>query len=164
MIECGAPASRRPLAGNLVQDPCVNGFRISTDLADMDFALIHDAISQSYWAKGIPASTCAKALEHSLCFGVFDAGGAQVGFARVITDTATFAYLCDVFILDAYRGRGLGRWLLQTLLDHPSVQGLRRFLLATRDAHGLYARFGFTELAEPQIFMSVHNPDIYTRA
>ena len=103
-----------------------------------------------------------RSIEHSLCFGVYE-GGAQVGFARVVSDRATFAYLCDVFVIESRRGRGLGKLLLETIVAHPELQGLRRWLLATRDAHGLYRRFGFTELACPEIFMERHDPDVYAR-
>lgn len=130
----------------------------------MDLLFIHEFISASYWAKGIPMETLSQAIKNSLCFGIFDDSGAQVGFARVITDSATFAYLADVFIADNLRGQGLSKWLMETLLAHPSLQGLRRFALATQDAHGLYEQFGFRPLANPQMFMEMWVPDIYTRS
>jgi GNAT superfamily N-acetyltransferase len=102
-----------------------------------------------------------RAIAGSLCFGLYH-GNAQVGFARVITDKATFAYLCDVFVLDAYRGKKLSRWLMEAIVIHPDLQGLRRFVLVTRDAHGLYEQFGFRPLARPEGYMEWHRPDIYT--
>ena len=114
-------------------------FSISTDPADFDISAIHAYLSTSYWAAGIPKETVARSIANSLCFGVFN-GDAQIGFARVITDRATFAYVGDVYILDAFQGRGLGTWLMQTIIAHPDLQGLRRWSLVTRDAHGLYAR------------------------
>jgi GNAT superfamily N-acetyltransferase len=101
-----------------------------------------------------------KAIAGSLCFGAYH-GSQQVGFARVVTDRATFAYLCDVYVLEAYRGQGIGRQLMEHVVAHPDLQGLRRFVLVTRDAHGLYARFGFTPLAKPQGFMEILRPDVY---
>ena len=133
---------------------------IDTDKSRLDLAVIHGFLSTSYWAKGIPREVVAKATEGSLCFGVY-AGGRQVGFARVITDSATFAYLADVFILESHRGQGLSRRLMDAIVAHPSLQGLRRWMLATRDAHGLYARYGFKPLAVPDRFMELHNPEVY---
>jgi len=127
-------------------------FSISTNPSDFDIRAIHAALSTSYWAAGIPLETVARSVAHSLCFGVFH-DDAQIGFARVITDRATFAYIGDVYILEAYRGRGLGTWLMATITAHPDLQGLRRWSLVTRDAHGLYAQFGFTALNEPGGYM-----------
>jgi len=128
-------------------------FTITTDKTKMDIPVIHQYITRSYWAEGIPFETVAKAIEgSSLCFGVFH-GHKQIGVARVITDTATFAYLCDVFIDESYRGRGLGKWLMETIVRHPQLQGLRRWLLVTRDAHALYRHSGFTELQWPERWM-----------
>lgn len=142
----------------------MEGFRISTSEEEMNLPLIHGVISTSYWAKGIPLETMRRAIHNSLCFGVFEAAGAQVGFARVVTDSATFAYLSDVFIVEGHRGKGLSKWLVEAIVAHPQLQGLRRFALATQDAHGLYEQFGFTALANPQYFMEVWVPDVYTRA
>ena len=136
-------------------------FTVTCDPAKLDLALITEFLASSYWAKGIPAATVAKSLEGSLCFAVLD-GERQIGFARVITDRATIAYLGDVFILPGYRGRGLSKWLMECVLSHPDLQGLRRWVLATRDAHGLYKQFGFTPLKRPEVFMERHNPDIYS--
>jgi len=136
---------------------------ISTDKSRLDIPFIHHYLSHSsYWAEQVPVDTVIKAIEGSLCFGVYE-GDKQVGFARMVTDSATFAYLADVFIDEAYRGRGLSKWLIGVILSHPRLQGLRRILLATRDAHGLYAQFGFTPLNMPERLMHIHNPDVYKR-
>jgi GNAT superfamily N-acetyltransferase len=138
-------------------------YEISTDTARFDVDLIHDFLRNSYWARNIPRTVVEKCIRGSLCFGAF-AGGQQVGFARAITDRVTFAYLADVFVLPAHRGRGVARLLMRSILDHPDLQGLRRWLLATRDAHGLYARFGFQPLKEVENYMTLHNPDVYLKA
>ncbi len=138
----------------------MNRFRVITNIDDMDMTVIHGFLSQSYWAKGIPQATLQKALENSLCFGLFD-GEQQVGFARMVTDKATFAYLADVFVLESHRGHGGAKTLMTAIMDHADLQGLRRMLLATRDAHSLYRQFGFTDLARPEIMMELHRPDIY---
>jgi GNAT superfamily N-acetyltransferase len=135
---------------------------VSTDRTKLDVDLIHRFLSTSYWAGGIPKKVVLRSIENSLCFGVFS-GARQVGFARVITDCSTFAYLADVFITQNHRGLGLAKFLLECILKHPDVQGLRRWSLATRDAHGLYAQFGFTPLREPDRFMERHNPDAYDK-
>lgn len=141
----------------------MKGFKISSNREDMDLSLIHQVISGSYWAKGIPLETLRRALDNSLCFGIFTEAGPQVGFARVISDSATFAYLADVFVVEDFKGRGLSKWLMETVIAHPTLQGLRRFVLATLDAHGLYKQYGFKPLAHPDIFMERWVPDIYTR-
>lgn len=138
----------------------MNRFRVITNIDDMEMAVIHGFLSQSYWAKGIPQATLQKALQNSLCFGLFD-GEQQVGFARMVTDKATFAYLADVFVLESHRGHGGAKTLMTAIMDHADLQGLRRMLLATRDAHSLYRQFGFTDLARPEIMMELHRPDIY---
>lgn len=136
-------------------------FVISTDRDRLDVPLIHSFLcNDSYWAKGIPRSTVERSLQHSLCFGIYRADQ-QTGFARVITDYTTFAYLADVFIVPAYRGRGLSKWLVKTILGHPELQGLRRWMLATTDAHGLYKQFGFVPLPHPERFLQLHYPDVY---
>ena len=127
----------------------------------MDLRLIHQFISNSYWAKGIPFSTFKKALKNSLCFGVFSIDKKQIGFARMVTDRATFAYLADVFILESHRGKGISKLLMQSIFGHPELQGLRRIVLATRDAHSLYEQFGFKLLANPNAFMEIWKEDIY---
>ena len=135
-------------------------FTVTCDPAKLDRAVIAGFLASSYWAKGIPADTVDKSLENSLCFAVLD-GDRQIGFARVVSDRATIAYLNDVFILPQYRGRGLAKWLMECVVSHPDLQGLRRWVLATRDAHGLYEKFGFTPLKRPEVFMERHDPDVY---
>lgn len=136
-------------------------YLISCDTSKLDLAVVHGFLSTSYWSLGLPHEVMHLAIEGSLCFGLYR-GDFQVGFARVITDKATFAYLCDVFVLEAYRGKGLGRWLMEAIVNHPDLQGLRRFVLVTRDAHGLYEQFGFQPLARPEGYMEVFRPDIYS--
>ncbi len=141
----------------------IKGYTLSTHQSDMDFSTIHEFLKSSYWAKGIPQDTLQTALDNSLCFGVFTQEGLQVGFARVVTDYATFGYLSDVFVVPSHRGKGLCQWLLQAVFEHPQLQNFRRFMLATADAHGLYSRFGFKPLAQPDWFMENWVPDIYQR-
>jgi len=141
----------------------IEGYIISSNIEDMDLVVIHEYISRSYWAKGIPFETLKRSVENSLCFGVFLSSGEQVGFARVITDKATFAYLADVFILEEHRGKGLSKWLMVEILEDSNLQRLRRIVLATRDAHGLYRKFGFTPLTSPDTFMNIHTPNIYLK-
>jgi N-acetylglutamate synthase-like GNAT family acetyltransferase len=135
-------------------------YRISTDPADFDLDAIHAYLVRAYWSQGIPRKTMERAVDNSLCFALLH-GKDQVGFARVVTDSATFAYLCDVYILEDHRGKGLSKWLMECLMGHPSLQGLRRFSLATRDAHGLYRQFGFRDLIKPDLIMEILRPDIY---
>jgi len=130
----------------------------------LDVAAIHDFLTSSYWSPGIPRATVERAIEGSLNFGLYrDMHGksVQIGFARVVTDGATFAYVADVFVLPDFRGAGLAAWLVTTALTHPALQGLRRVLLATKDAHAVYARCGFVPLARPERFMEINRPDIY---
>ena len=136
-------------------------FLTSTDLARLDLDVIHGFLTNCYWARGIPREVVARSIEHSLCFGVYDGKGAQVGFARVISDFATIAYLGDVFILESHRRRGLSKWMMECIMQHPALQNLRRWILLTRDAHGLYAQFGFTPLKSPDRYMELHRPDVY---
>jgi N-acetylglutamate synthase-like GNAT family acetyltransferase len=137
-------------------------FLLSTDPARLDLDAIHDFLTnQSYWVKGIPREIVARSIEHALCFGIYDGNGAQVGFARVISDFATMAYIGDVFVLDTYRGRGLGKWMMQCITQHPALQGLRRWILTTRDAHGLYSQAGFTPVKYPERYMERHDPSVY---
>jgi len=135
-------------------------YEISTDPTRLDLDAIHAFLSSTYWSPGIPREVVARAIAHSLCFGVYHEG-AQVGFARMVTDRATFAYLADVYLLEAHRGKGLARRLVGAIMEHPELQGLRRMMLATRDAHGLYAKFGFTPLAAPDRMMERHRPNVY---
>ena len=140
-----------------------DNYLISTNPALLDIGVIHQYLSEeSYWAKGIPLEKVEKSLANSLCFGIYEAGK-QVGFARLITDYTAFAYLCDVFVLPSHQGKGLGKWLMETMHAHPELQGLRRWMLATRDAHGLYAQFGWKHFDIEQLnrFMQLHNPDVY---
>ncbi len=134
-----------------------NDYEISTDPARLQRDAITAALNATYWAAGRPPEVIARSLDHSLCFGLY-LGNAQIGLARVVTDRATFAYLCDVYVLEAYRGQGLGKWLIGTVRHHPELQGLRRWSLATRDAHGLYRHFGFTGLAAPENWMEIVTP------
>ncbi len=138
------------------------GLTISTDPARFDRALVQDFLSHSYWAKGIPRDVVDRAIDHSLCFAVFD-GERQVGFARAITDRSTFAYLADVFVLESHRGRGIGKWLMEAILAHPDLQKLRRWMLVTQDAHGLYRRYGFRDVAHPERILEMVDLDIYLR-
>ena len=135
-------------------------FYISTEKEKMDIDLIHSFLTRSYWAEGISKEIIRRSIEGALCFGVFE-NDKQVGFARMITDRATFAYLADVFIIEEYRGFGLSKWLMEVILSHHDLQGLRRIMLATRDAHELYKKFGFTSLNNVDRWMHIHHPDIY---
>lgn len=136
-----------------------DGYTLSSDPARMDRDAIFSYLSrESYWSQGIDRETVERSLDHSLCFGIFDEAGGQVAFARVISDCATFAYLCDVYVLEAQRGKGLGKWLVQAALEHPDLQGLKRWLLFTRDAHGLYRRFGFEVMESTQRLMHIYRP------
>jgi GNAT superfamily N-acetyltransferase len=136
-------------------------FVISTDPARLDLDMIYGFLTNCYWAKGIPRDVVARSIEHALCFGIYDGNGTQVGFARVISDFATIAYLGDVFVLESHRGRGLSKWMMECIMQHPALQGLRRWILLTRDAHRLYARFGFTPLKSADRYMELHRPDVY---
>jgi GNAT superfamily N-acetyltransferase len=135
-------------------------FTVTTDRARLDRDVIVRFLASSYWAENISRSTVDKSIDNSLCFGLLEENR-QIGFARVVTDSATFAYLADVFVLPEHRGAGLGKWLIECVVSHPELQGLRRWVLGTRDAHGLYRRFGFTPLKRPEIFMEIVNPDVY---
>jgi len=162
-------------------------FLVSTDPARLDLDVIHNFLTNCYWAKAIPREVVARSIEHSLCFGIYDCTGEnsapgaealgakwsraersepeprspQVGFARVVSDFATVAYLGDVFVLESHRGRGLGKWMVECIMQHPALQGLRRWILLTRDAHELYAKSGFTSLKKPDRYMELHCPDVY---
>src|ERR1700691_1090898 len=136
------------------------GYLISTDPAQFDLDAIHAYLVRAYWGEGIPRETMESAIANSLCFALFR-GKAQIGFARVITDSATYAYLCDVYVLEDYRGKGLAKWLMECVMAHPALQGLRRFSLATRDAPGLYRWFGFRALSKPESIIEILPPDIY---
>jgi ribosomal protein S18 acetylase RimI-like enzyme len=144
-----------------------DSFLYSDDPSLLDMDVIHGFLSTCYWSPGIPRATLARAIAHSLCFGVYDLsdqGPRQVGFARVVSDRATYAYLCDVFVVESFRGRGLSKRLVAHLMSHPDLQGLRRFALLTRDAQGLYERFGFKVHAGATSYMEVVDTGIYLRA
>lgn len=134
---------------------------ISTDKTRLDISLIHHFLStKSYWAVNIPYQTVQKSIENSLCFGVYH-NDSQVGFARIITDYATVAYIGDVFILEEHRNKGLSKWLVETMTSHADLQGLRRWILLTADAHTLYEKYGFKVAAHPANWMERHNPNVY---
>lgn len=131
-------------------------YTLSTEKSRLDLLVLHEYLSKTaYWALGRSHETVGKSIEHSLCFGIYAQDGKQVGFARVITDYATFAWLCDVFVLESHRGKGLGKWLVEAVVNHPDLQGIKRILLATRDAHELYRRYGGFEMLEaPERWMA----------
>ena len=135
-------------------------YTISTDSSRFDVEMIHRFLTRCYWAEGIPRDTVQRSIDNALCFGVFD-GDKQVGFARVITDRATYGYIGDVFILESHRGRGLSKRLMKAIMEHPDLQGFRRWSLVTNDAHGLYQQFGFRPLVDPQRYMELVNPHVY---
>lgn len=137
-------------------------YMVSTERGRLDVEVIHGFLSRSYWAEGIPRAVVERSLEHSLSFGVYH-GTRQVGFARVISDYATFAYVSDVFILEEYRGQGLSTWLMEMVVAHPELQGLRRWMLMTRDAHGLYQKVGFEPSRMPERVMERYFADVYRR-
>lgn len=140
----------------------IPGYDIDTDPTRLQLDMIHAYVAQTYWARGIPRETMARAIANSICVGAYR-DGTQVGFARVVTDRATFAYLADVFVLAEDGGNGLAKAMVQALHDHPELQDLRRWMLATRDAHGVYGALGWQPLPEPELFMQRHDPDIYLR-
>jgi GNAT superfamily N-acetyltransferase len=135
-------------------------YNISTERSRLDVGMVHAFLTRSYWAAGITRDVVERSIAHSLCFGLYH-GDEQVGFARVITDYATTAYLADVFVLEAHRGRKLSVWLMETMRAHPSLQGMRVWRLATKDAHGLYEKVGFTALAHPERLMEIIDPAVY---
>ena len=135
-------------------------FTISTERSRLDLNVIHSFLTKSYWAAGVPMEVVKRSVENSLPFGLYE-NDRQIGFARVVTDYATFAYLADVFVLEAHRGSGLGKWLVAVVDSHPELKGLRRWMLATRDAHELYRTVGFEILKQPDRWMEKHNPGVY---
>ena len=142
-------------------DESREGFTISTDPGRLDVDAIHRFLSgDSYWAADRTREQTQTAIDNSICFGVYKSER-QIGFARVVSDRATFAYIGDVFVIEEFRGRALGKWLMETIVGHPDLQGLRRWLLATRDAHGLYEQFGFAGLSHPERWMERTAPDAY---
>ncbi len=137
-------------------------FLVSTDPARLDLDFIHGYLTRSYWSEGISREIVEGGIANSLCFGVYE-GDRQVGFARVVTDYATFAYLADVFIIESHRGKGLSKFLMECIVNDSRLQGFRRWILGTRDAHSLYEQYGFKPLAKPDRFMEIHNPDVYKK-
>ena len=154
-----APHARRAFAraSKVARIPRVNTYDISTDPSRLQLAAIHAYLTRSYWSPGIPEDVVARAIANSLCFGLY-LGDAQVGFARVVTDKASFAYLADVYVLEEHRRQGLAKRLVEAIQAHPELQGLRRFMLATKDAHALYAQFGFKPVAAPERLMEIRTP------
>jgi GNAT superfamily N-acetyltransferase len=136
-------------------------FLISTDRDHLNLDVVHGFLTNCYWAKGISREVIARSIENSLCFGIYEGGDTQVGFARVVSDFATVAYLGDVFVLESHRGRGFSKWLMECIVQHPALQNLRRWILLTRDAHGLYSQFGFTPVKAPERYMELHRPNVY---
>ncbi|MFZ0419702.1 MAG: GNAT family N-acetyltransferase [Candidatus Sulfotelmatobacter sp.] len=136
-------------------------FVISTSRQRLNLDMVYGFLTDCYWAKGIPREVVARSIEHSLCFGIYEGSGVQVGFARVVSDFATVAYLGDLFVLESYRGRGLSKWLMECIVQHPALQNLRRWILLTRDAHGLYSKVGFTPVKAPERYMELHRPNVY---
>ena len=139
-----------------------DNFTITTDRNKIDIYAVHDFLSnQSYWSKNIPMETVERAIDNSLNFGLFHFEK-QIGYARVISDFATIAYLGDVYVLPEYRGQGLSKWLMQEVMAHPDLQRLRRWILLTSDAHRLYKQYGWKEIAKPELYMEFHNPEVYS--
>ena len=137
-------------------------YSISTDQKKLDLEMLHDFLSnKAYWSRGLPEEVMIRSIEQSLCFGLYQSEK-QVGFARIITDYATIAYLGDVFILEEFRGKGLSKWLMQTIMEYPDLQGLRRWILLTGDAHGLYKQFGWEEIKDSSKWMEIYNPEVYS--
>jgi GNAT superfamily N-acetyltransferase len=135
-------------------------YSISTDINEDDLGVIYEFLTNCYWAHGIPYSLVRKSVQNSLCFGVHE-GDKLVGFARVVSDYATFAYLADVFVLESHRGKGLSKWLMECIMSHPELQGLRRWVLSTRDAHELYRKYGFSNVKWPERYMEILNLETY---
>lgn len=147
-------------SSKMIKESTLNEFLYSTDKAKLDTPYIHEFLKKSYWAKEIPEAVMINSIENSLCIGIYH-NDQQVGFARLITDYATFAYLGDVFVDEKYRGRGVSKGLMQFILSFEFINGLRRILLVTSDAHGLYKQFGFQLLQRPDRYMEIHHPDVY---
>jgi GNAT superfamily N-acetyltransferase len=139
------------------------GYLISDDPQRLDVDAIHAYLTRSYWAEGIPRAVVARSLQHSLGLGIYAPTGEQVGLVRAITDYTTFAYLCDVYVLEEHRGRGLSKAAMRALATHPRLQNLRRLQLVTQDAHGLYEQFGFQRVAQPERHMEKRDPEVYRR-
>jgi GNAT superfamily N-acetyltransferase len=157
-------ASGRTIDADEVLEYRGGEFVISTDRDRLSLDVVHDFLTNCCWAKGIPREVVARSIKHSLCFGIYENSGAQVGFARVVSDFATVAYLGDVFVVESHRGRGLSKWLMESIMQHPALQNLRRWILLTRDAHSLYSQFGFTPVKAPERYMELHRPDVYQKS
>jgi GNAT superfamily N-acetyltransferase len=147
----------------MIKEFTLNQFLYSTDKAKLDVAYIHEFLKGSYWAKGIPEAVVTNSIQNSLCVGIYHESH-QIGFGRLVTDYATFAYLADVFVDERYRGKGASKGLVQFILSFEFMTGLRRVLLATRDAHGLYEQYGFQPLQRADRYMEIHRPDVYTKS
>lgn len=145
-------------------DRAVGDYVVSADPSRLDPVAIHAYLRRSYWSEGIPLEIVDRAIKASLCIGAYDASGAQVGLVRLISDYATFCFVCDVYVLEPHRGRGLSKAMMAMAMQHPNLQGLRRWVLGTLDAHGLYRQFGFSALAHPERVMEIMVPDIYKRS
>jgi GNAT superfamily N-acetyltransferase len=154
-------ATTRTVDSEVVMEYRRGEFLISTSRERLDLDVVHGFLTNCYWAKGISREVVARSIEHSLCFGIYAGSGGQIGFARVVSDFATVAYLGDVFVLESHRGRGLSKWLMQTIMQHPALENLRRWILLTRDAHGLYSQFGFTSVKAPERYMELHRHNVY---
>jgi GNAT superfamily N-acetyltransferase len=154
-------ATGRTIDADSVMEYRHGEFLISTSRERLNLEVIHGFLTNCYWAKGISREIVARSIEHSLCFGIYENVGAQVGFARVVTDFATVAYLGDVFVLESHRGLGLSKWLMDCIVRHPELGNLRRWVLLTRDAHGLYSQFGFTPVKAPERYMELHRSNVY---
>ena len=159
-----SPHARQTFArlSDAARIPRVNTYDISTDPSRLQLAAIHAYLTRSYWSPGVPEDVVARAIANSLCFGIY-LGDAQVGFARVVTDKASFAYLADVYVLEEHRRQGLSKRLVDAIQAHPDLQGLRHFMLATKDAHGLYAQFGFKPVAAPERLMEIRTPPAWLK-
>ena len=145
---------------NDFQEYRLGEYVISTNPEKLEIPVIHNFLRNSYWAKGIPIQLLKKSIDNSLCFGIYF-HGRQVGFARIISDFATYAYLADVFVVEGHRGKGLSKWMMRVIMEFPDLQGLRRFQLATKDAHGLYRKFGFRASENPSVNMEITVANIY---
>jgi GNAT superfamily N-acetyltransferase len=159
-VECGM-ASGRVIDSEAVMECRRGEFLISTSRERLSLDVVHGFLTSCYWARGIPREVVARSIEHALCFGIYDGKGEQLGFARVISDFATIAYIGDVFVIESHRGKGLAKWMMECIVQHPALQNLRRWILTTRDAHALYSQVGFTPVKAPERFMERHRPDVY---
>jgi N-acetylglutamate synthase-like GNAT family acetyltransferase len=162
MATCWLLQRNIPVNEMQIEEHTRDNYLISTDKAKIDLAAVHAYLSRSYWAEEIPLEIVKRSIEHSLCFAVYN-HEKLVGFARVISDYSTFGYLADVFILEEERGKGLSKWLMECILQHKELQGLRNFSLMTRDAHSLYARYGFKNLEKPENFMAIKKDNFYKK-